>query len=326
MANSFGGAGLGGHRGSADARGRDRAGARGGGSNRGDNRNQNRNRNTGGGNNRSNRSIATRSLEAGLSSTPAPGKGRSRRGAIGIDTGYNDQFSDFADDEDNRVNGLSRVPGAPGSNTGPQTEAEAYTAKELEQMGQARGYGTLTPGARRAIASARAPFAAFMHRFGSFVMPGVESTLTVDETGALAEEQEFDAVGLAAGLASLGHRNPMGGLAGTAIKGLAKSYSTLSGAKITNTQTRTLDEAAAQRGSRAGSGTSTSGRGVQGRQQGDNRPTQTATQQVSSLLGSLQQEDKPKLSPLATLGTVSSKALGSLGTLNLRRNTLNRIG
>ncbi|WP_020591248.1 hypothetical protein [Kiloniella laminariae] len=181
-------------------------------------------RGTGSHNNQGNRDLEGR---AGRGGSDATGNGRSDAGNGGSDTSSHNRsiatrelnkppsqrtrtrtavtqavlssLEDYLDEKDVALNGISRVPNVRGG--GFKTEAEAYSPEQLDAMGKARGYDTITENSRRAIAKHRSPFAAFMHRFGSFFMPGVDSHLSLDpKTGELASVDQFDAVGLGLGL------------------------------------------------------------------------------------------------------------------------------
>ncbi|MCZ4279991.1 hypothetical protein O4H49_04325 [Kiloniella laminariae] len=177
----------------------------------------------------SNRSIATRELNKPPSERTTT-KAKAKQATLA-------SLDQFFDEEDAALNGLSRIPDVMGG--GWKTEAEAYTPEQLEEMGKARGYETITENSRRAIARHRSPFAAFMHRLGSFFMPGVDSHLSLDpKTGQLASVDQFDAVGLGLGLA--------GGRGAPGVNQFANyAYAGLNELGIqapTNTSTRALSD------------------------------------------------------------------------------------
>ncbi|WP_120497535.1 hypothetical protein [Kiloniella sp. EL199] len=88
---------------------------------------------------------------------------------------------------------------------------QSFGPQGLDFFGGANGYDKLTEEQRRRVARFRSPFAAFMHRFGSFLVPGVDSHLSIDpQTGELASVDEFDAIGMTTGIMGTGGKNPVG--------------------------------------------------------------------------------------------------------------------
>jgi hypothetical protein len=275
------------------------------------------------------RSVASRGLASvgkpGLSKAKGP-KSKNKQRNLG-------NLKDLIglEDDDLSLNGTSRVPEAPGTNTGSQTESEAYTPEQLEEAGKLRGYDTITENSRRAVARNRSPFAAFIHRLGSFFTPGVNSHLSIDpKTGKLASVDEFDAVGATFGLASVG--NPVGKLANKAYQGAA-----LAGyGAPTNTSTRAISDFVGGKqvtgpGALGGSGGFSGGGSGNNNGPNPEKDSGFLTSKAEKPLFERaqqtlypQEEDKPQLGVGVSQGKSEVRRAPNLSTLNVRRPRFRR--
>lgn len=214
---------------------------------------------------------------------------------------------------------------------------QSFGPQGLDAFGKGNGYDKLTEQQRRRVAKFRSPFAAFMHRFGSFFVPGVDSYLSIDpKTGKLASVDEFDAVGMATGMAATG-QNPIGSTINTAYKA-AKG---IGFGAPTYTSTRTLDSFKnGSQGPIGGGGAFSGSGGGSGGNTGPNPERDSGSNfNSSSLFERAQQtlypqqtasavtdEEKLQLGVDVSQGKSRVRRAPRLSVLNVRRPTFGRVG